>query len=680
MKANLSTQVEVNKSLLTQQQFLRTKYDDAIRIHQDVQQRQKDLMQEIDELHGAIIQLCPTKQLQLIESIGKPTPVAVKVVSSPTPTLSSTPPPQMIASRTMTVPTAAALKMGVGFPLQHLRKDDTGRILSTQCVSNSDELLNECGICKKCTEQHLLAKCDTCHLYYHLGCLNPPLSRHPKRSKLYAWQCSECDKSDDSAPENVIIPKGPRRSRIRYSKDGPIIPDPLHDSFGSEQSIALSRKSDENQSRPSNGNELEVKAEATVVLQTALTGSLANELDPTTSTPINNQPGETFVPKKRGRKPKSKASMDSLVPIDLSSQESSAPSKDTPSESNHVEKKQKMAEPTAEEPFLVNTSVISNSKAPKKGRPRKEKPSIAEISKNLQKKHETSSQHGVKPEVSLLDLSRKLEFPLEQYRTIADIPNSIPYPAPNLEMPKIPDTLIPIFPITASEPELNAVNVPVTNGISLNGDGTSSSGHKHKKQKKNKRRHSHSPSSGDRAPSGKKHKKRKRKTHDSDEMPTQSLEAIRSPEQPRIKMKFCAKMVQAGDDKKIMWSLPDAADGEPYRNNSHDCLPSFSVGNMFESGVGEYISQYQTAVKDPMVSPTNGHASTSPKKRKKPLSATKKEGRLLLNISPNKGISSPVIAPSHFDTTISPISVASVPLPVNCDVCQTPGSTQNLVK
>lgn len=62
----------------------------------------------------------------------------------------------------------------------------------------------------------MLAKCDTCHLYYHLNCLNPPLTRLPKKSKLYGWQCSECDKSSDSEIEEV---KTPRRSRSRYSKD-----------------------------------------------------------------------------------------------------------------------------------------------------------------------------------------------------------------------------------------------------------------------------------------------------------------------------------------------------------------------------------------------------------------------------------------------------------------------------
>lgn len=82
---------------------------------------------------------------------------------------------------------------------------------------NSDPLLNECGICRQRRDQHLLAKCDTCHLYYHLNCLNPPLTRLPKKSKLYGWQCSECDKSSDS--EIDMKEKGARRSRTRHSKD-----------------------------------------------------------------------------------------------------------------------------------------------------------------------------------------------------------------------------------------------------------------------------------------------------------------------------------------------------------------------------------------------------------------------------------------------------------------------------
>lgn len=89
----------------------------------------------------------------------------------------------------------------------------------------------------------------------------------------------------------------------------------------------------------------------------------------------------------------------------------------------------------------------------------------------------------------------------------------------------------------------------------------------------------------------------------------------------------------------------------------------------------------------------NGHGkAVVAKKRKKPSDrANAKKARLLFNISSNKGISSPVIAPSHFtvSATSTPEAAAapeapmhkSLPLPSQiCDVCHAPGSNQNLVK
>ena len=737
MKTNLENQVEVNKSLITQQQFLRTKYDDAIKVNQDVQQRQNDLIAEIEQLHNAILHLCPSasRQLSSIESIGKP-PAPVVIVkpisSSPAPTLSSTPPPQMITSRTMSVPTAAALKMGVGFPLHNLRKDDTGRILSTQCITN-DELLNECGICKKCSDQHLLSKCDTCHLYYHLGCLNPPLTRHPKRSKLYAWQCSECDNSDDSTNEKVIIPKGPRRSRIRYSKDGPIIPDPLRDSFGSEKSTSLSKKSDDSTHRNLNGSEKETIAEVKVSEamnppETPVKETFVSETVPTTSTPItevsesNVKVEENSWPKKRGRKPRAKQSppikLESPVPIDLSSQQSSTLPKETTSENQHeadsnsfneqtliISPMEAVQSPSFPEFIKMPTE---SPKAPKKGRPRKEKPSITQISNKLQKKQEINQQEvEPKSEVTLLDLSRKIECPLEQYRTFAD---SIPYPAPTVELPKIADESesIPVLPLASSDSMLlsNCAANSLTNGVIPNGEDATRTGtahHKQKKRKNHKRRHSHSPSSVERVSSGKKHKKKKHKNRDlelEDEPRSYSLNSHRLPEQPRIKMKFCAKFVQAGDDKKIMWSLPssggDASNVDSLQNNSHEETFSNGSGHMHQdlnSSEAVPMSLVKSPKHETMTNPLgNGHSPTA-KKRKKTLQQSPggKKARLVLNISPNKGISAPVIAPSHFPASVSstPSSTSvsttvlneSVPLSTqSCDVCQMPGLNQNLVK
>ncbi|XP_077997010.1 PHD finger protein 14-like [Glandiceps talaboti] len=67
-------------------------------------------------------------------------------------------------------------------------------------------VIHVCGLCEETTDQHLLALCDTCKKYYHLGCLDPPLSRMPKKTTYSGWQCSECcsSESDASAPDVVM--------------------------------------------------------------------------------------------------------------------------------------------------------------------------------------------------------------------------------------------------------------------------------------------------------------------------------------------------------------------------------------------------------------------------------------------------------------------------------------------
>ncbi|GAB0092811.1 PHD finger protein 14 [Sergentomyia squamirostris] len=223
LKINLQQQMESNSRLLDEQKHLREKYDQMIKFSDDLSKSNTTLRDNITKLHANLTKLCPNKTLLSIDNIGKPGNAVA----------AATPP----AGRPMSVPTAAALKMGVGFPLINLpgTKNDSGKILSTQS-QNNDELLHECGICKRCNDQHLLAKCDTCHFYYHLGCLNPPLSRHPKKCKLYGWQCSECDKSDNS-DAGTSLPKRSRKSRARYSKDGIII-----DQSESPEQAAISEK------------------------------------------------------------------------------------------------------------------------------------------------------------------------------------------------------------------------------------------------------------------------------------------------------------------------------------------------------------------------------------------------------------------------------------------------------
>ncbi|XP_046570377.1 PHD finger protein 14-like isoform X6 [Haliotis rubra] len=76
-------------------------------------------------------------------------------------------------------------------------------------------VIHKCGICVLTTDQHLLAKCDSCKKHYHLGCLDPPLTRMPKKTKLQGWQCSECvsSSSDESVEKSNVNVDAPRRLR-----------------------------------------------------------------------------------------------------------------------------------------------------------------------------------------------------------------------------------------------------------------------------------------------------------------------------------------------------------------------------------------------------------------------------------------------------------------------------------
>ncbi|CAE1289380.1 PHD finger protein 14 [Acanthosepion pharaonis] len=79
--------------------------------------------------------------------------------------------------------------------------------------------IQHCGICKKSTDQHLLAKCDSCSKHYHLGCLDPPLSRMPKKTKLQGWQCSECaSSSSDVSEETGVDVDAPRKLREKIKE------------------------------------------------------------------------------------------------------------------------------------------------------------------------------------------------------------------------------------------------------------------------------------------------------------------------------------------------------------------------------------------------------------------------------------------------------------------------------
>jgi hypothetical protein len=91
---------------------------------------------------------------------------------------------------------------------------------STKTKSPSKNSTYRCGKCETVKDQHLLALCDTCNCYFHVYCLDPPLSRVPKKTKFGGWQCSDCSEKDtgETVTWQAAPPtSGGRRSRPRRS-------------------------------------------------------------------------------------------------------------------------------------------------------------------------------------------------------------------------------------------------------------------------------------------------------------------------------------------------------------------------------------------------------------------------------------------------------------------------------
>lgn len=89
-----------------------------------------------------------------------------------------------------------------------------------EVLKSPSAVIKQCGICRKSHDQHLLARCDKCRLWYHLGCLDPPLTRMPKKSSRWGWQCSECadSSSDESEESSSVNVDAPRRLREKIKE------------------------------------------------------------------------------------------------------------------------------------------------------------------------------------------------------------------------------------------------------------------------------------------------------------------------------------------------------------------------------------------------------------------------------------------------------------------------------
>lgn len=193
MRRHLDELLQQNAELQEQEQVLRQKYDKAVL-------QLENLKKESTHMHDSGTNFWK----MLCDFTSKKLPL-----------------PEVLASRKPVVKPSSRTS----------RRSDSG-----------SSFLSECGVCKKSQDQHQLAKCDNCQLHYHLYCLDPPLTRMPKKTKSMGWQCSQCDKNSDEDKERHCDPNAPRRLRdqprgtMRYQDS------PYHDDIRTFQAGRLSRR------------------------------------------------------------------------------------------------------------------------------------------------------------------------------------------------------------------------------------------------------------------------------------------------------------------------------------------------------------------------------------------------------------------------------------------------------
>ncbi|XP_028394581.1 PHD finger protein 14-like [Dendronephthya gigantea] len=155
MKTRLEESTSNNKKLQEEERTLRLKYEQLSQSTKEVTSQRETIENKCFELHDLLCQLAGKIDLQEIEL-----PDILKEFKS--------------------------------------KKDD---------VQPKEELkLSVCSKCEKSDNQHLMVDCDTCHSYYHLACVDPPLTRMPKKSSTLLWQCTECDSSSSEDEDNKVDP------------------------------------------------------------------------------------------------------------------------------------------------------------------------------------------------------------------------------------------------------------------------------------------------------------------------------------------------------------------------------------------------------------------------------------------------------------------------------------------
>lgn len=159
--------------------------------------------------------------------------------------------------------------------------------------SSNTSVINivECGICKRTNDQHQMALCDSCLLHYHLYCLDPPLTRMPKKTRFGGWQCSDCTEMQDQSSNeedasNQSIVDGAKR-KLREHVKGPNKFEPDDQSMSGTSGIRRKRKDGKKKRRRRKKRKILANNEDNEDSEKANENNLKPVRTPTVRKPIN---------------------------------------------------------------------------------------------------------------------------------------------------------------------------------------------------------------------------------------------------------------------------------------------------------------------------------------------------------------------------------------------------------
>ncbi|BES97574.1 Phd finger protein [Nesidiocoris tenuis] len=184
-----------NSRLLDEQAVTEEKKDKVYNENLEVTAAGEKIRANIMKYYDLVTFLCPKKQLPVLSMIGRP------MLAPPV--------------NTGKAPLTVAAKKGFPQPVQ--RKDSTASLTAIPADGT-------CCVCKKNSDQHLLTECDKCKNFYHLNCLDPPLAKMPKKTKIMGWQCSECDEDTSSSDSENVDTSAPRQLRKSGADNFPYLP------------------------------------------------------------------------------------------------------------------------------------------------------------------------------------------------------------------------------------------------------------------------------------------------------------------------------------------------------------------------------------------------------------------------------------------------------------------------